>query len=142
LEYTIGQGCARDPKKAMEFLLKATDQGCAEAQCHLGAMYFFGGGGVDKDLKKALLFLNAAEAQGYELAHAYRKQVEAILHHPSNDCSTLNAPPPGQCACCGCSAGNDVKLKPCPRCKGPLYCGKDCQQAHWKGGHKERCTRK
>jgi hypothetical protein len=47
---------------------------------------------------------------------------------------------PPQCAVCGRGSENDLKLKPCPRCKGPCYCGKECQRAHWKSGHKVTCT--
>jgi len=100
------------------------------------------GYGVAKDFKIAHSFFSAAEAQGHASAHELRKQAEISLRATSSECIGLNAPPQTQCACCGCGAENDMKLKPCPRCKGPLYCGKDCQRAHWKKGHKECCTPK
>mmetsp|Transcript_16125 Transcript_16125/g.27482 ORF Transcript_16125/g.27482 Transcript_16125/m.27482 type:complete len:105 (-) Transcript_16125:125-439(-) len=104
-------------------------------------MYFLGKG-VVQDSRKALFFLSAAEAQGVEEASELRKELEATLHDTSSECSVLSAPPLGQCTCCGRDGDNTVKLKPCPRCKGPLYCGKDCQSKHWKNGHKEFCTKK
>jgi len=93
-----------------------------------------GGEGVAQDLKLAHFFLSAAEAQGFEQACEPRKQVEAALHRPG-----LDAPFPSKCAHCGRGAEHAVKLKLCPRCKGPFYCGKECQSEHWKKGHKERC---
>jgi hypothetical protein len=33
-----------------------------------------------------------------------------------------------------------VKLQACAKCGGARYCGRACQVAHWKAGHKEACT--
>jgi hypothetical protein len=46
---------------------------------------------------------------------------------------------PSRCAFCDRGSENGLKLKPCPRCKRPCYCGVECQRAHWKGGHKTNC---
>ena len=46
------------------------------------------------------------------------------------------------CANCGAKAGpdNTTSLKPCGRCKTTMYCGRECQMAHWKeGGHRNAC---
>ena len=43
---------------------------------------------------------------------------------------------------CGAAetAGGRVALKPCSRCKAVVYCGRECQAAHWKaGGHRAVC---
>jgi len=48
--------------------------------------------------------------------------------------------------CDNCSApeGSDgvPKLSACARCSLVVYCSKDCQRAHWKAGHKQRCIAK
>ncbi len=31
------------------------------------------------------------------------------------------------------------KLSKCSRCNVAKYCGRDCQLAHWKAGHKAEC---
>jgi len=41
-----------------------------------------------------------------------------------------------QCDNCGVSS-SDCKF--CARCKSVRYCGKACQRAHWRGGHREQC---
>ncbi len=40
------------------------------------------------------------------------------------------------CAHCGCT---DLPLHTCSKCKGKQYCGRPCQLADWKGGHKAQC---
>jgi len=140
--YYLGKGVARDINKAVHWCRKAADQGHAASQTMLGVIYSYGGDGFRTDLKLAQHFLSSAEAQGDEEAREFLKKHEAIYRHTSNEFSGLNAPStPIQCTCCSRSAGNDVKLKPCPRCKGPLYCGTDCQRTHWDEGHKEHCSR-
>ena len=50
---------------------------------------------------------------------------------------------PGSKVCDNCSApeGSDCasKLSACGRCGLVVYCSKDCQRAHWKVNHKQRC---
>mmetsp|Transcript_68083 Transcript_68083/g.133554 ORF Transcript_68083/g.133554 Transcript_68083/m.133554 type:complete len:142 (-) Transcript_68083:163-588(-) len=140
--YRDGKGVAQDNNETVRLYRQAADQGIPEAQYGLGILYFVGTNDFSSDLKTAHFFLSAAEAQGYEKAHELLEKVEAALHYTSSECSDLDASPSSQCTCCGRVADNDTKLKSCPRCKGPLYCGKDCQRAHWKGGHKECCTQK
>ena len=38
---------------------------------------------------------------------------------------------------CGVAAPN---LKACGRCGDAAYCSRECQIAHWKGGHKKKCV--
>jgi hypothetical protein len=49
------------------------------------------------------------------------------------------APETSECGNCAAPEGkNGVTLKPCPKCKLTSYCGRACQAAHWKAGHKQR----
>ena len=36
-------------------------------------------------------------------------------------------------------AREDRKLLKCSRCKRVRYCGRECQRAHWRAGHKAEC---
>ena len=52
-----------------------------------------------------------------------------------------SAPEAKKCANCLASDGeNGVTLKACTRCKITDYCGRACQTAHWKAGHKQHCV--
>ncbi|RPD52779.1 hypothetical protein L226DRAFT_204988 [Lentinus tigrinus ALCF2SS1-7] len=44
---------------------------------------------------------------------------------------------PGNTACAYCGSPKD--LKACAACGQRYYCGKECQRAHWKEGHKREC---
>ena len=52
-------------------------------------------------------------------------------------------PPPDRCTQCGAWAADlareDRKLLKCSRCKRVRYCGRECQRAHWRAGHKAEC---
>ena len=51
-----------------------------------------------------------------------------------------SAPETKVCANCLAPEGeNGVVLKACNRCKATHYCGRACQTAHWKAGHKQFC---
>ena len=57
---------------------------------------------------------------------------------------TAAAPPsPDRCTHCGASAADlardDRKLRRCSRCQRVWYCGRECQRAHWRAGHKAEC---
>ena len=57
---------------------------------------------------------------------------------------TAAAPPsPDRCTHCGASAADlardDRKLRRCSRCQRVRYCGRECQRAHWRAGHKAEC---
>jgi hypothetical protein len=46
-----------------------------------------------------------------------------------------------KCANCLAPDGqNCIALKACARCKTTHYCGRPCQNKHWKAGHKELCV--
>jgi hypothetical protein len=36
----------------------------------------------------------------------------------------------------------ELRLQVCAGCGGPSYCGRACQVAHWRAGHKEACAGK
>jgi len=63
-------------------------------------------------------------------------------------CSTQNmdkksaaAPEIWVCAHCLAPEGqHGITLKACTRCKAALYCGRACQTAHWRAGHKKICV--
>ena len=47
------------------------------------------------------------------------------------------------CANCGAADPSEPAHKACSRCGIVYYCGRECQEAHWKkkpGGHKMECT--
>lgn len=41
---------------------------------------------------------------------------------------------------CGQQSDSVDTFKVCSKCKSVRYCSKDCQVAHWKGGHKNECA--
>ena len=42
--------------------------------------------------------------------------------------------------CAGCGKHYErTALKRCSKCLGVAYCSRECQVAHWKGGHKQHC---
>jgi len=48
------------------------------------------------------------------------------------------------CGNCYAYEGSDgaLKLSACSRCGLVMYCSRDCQRAHWKANHKQRCIPK
>mmetsp|Transcript_4845 Transcript_4845/g.5900 ORF Transcript_4845/g.5900 Transcript_4845/m.5900 type:complete len:370 (-) Transcript_4845:133-1242(-) len=44
------------------------------------------------------------------------------------------------CAYCGIEEDPANPHKKCSRCKKQHYCSRDCQVAHWKGGHSKECA--
>ena len=142
--YHNGQGVAQDFKAALVWYRKAADQGHAEAQFNLGAMYA-NGQGVPQSIPTALIWVQKAAAQGNASA------LEALpkLKSMSGDASASSPESPPEkpaassplCASCGAESGpGAAALKPCSRCKAVSYCGKECQRAHWKAGHKAACN--
>ena len=51
------------------------------------------------------------------------------------------APETKECAHCPAPDGqHGVAVKACIRCKAAFYCGRACQTAHWRAGHKQICV--
>ena len=48
-------------------------------------------------------------------------------------------PQPPTCSVCGKFPRPGEKIKRCSACKSVLYCGRECQEADWKAGHKDKC---
>ncbi len=46
-----------------------------------------------------------------------------------------------QCSYCFKAASPGEKMKHCARCSGAWYCGRECQAAAWKAGHKLDCVK-
>ncbi|MDB4665165.1 sel1 repeat family protein, partial [Verrucomicrobia bacterium] len=72
--YYYGNGVMKDYKKAVPWLTKAAEQGCAPAQWSLGVA-FQDGNGVMKDYVSAHAWYNLASANGEELGSKYRESV-------------------------------------------------------------------
>lgn len=47
--------------------------------------------------------------------------------------------PPARCAQCGAKPA-DKPFQRCAICRGPAYCGRECQRLHWKAVHKAECS--
>ncbi|MED6150995.1 hypothetical protein PIB30_078037 [Stylosanthes scabra] len=103
--------------------------------------------GTEWDLKWFLQWLFSALVIALAL-HAFVKDTASKYLQPRNTnnrfYNCLNQqqqqPMPGvlddpSCAACGSRA-----TKKCSRCKAVRYCSQECQQSHWKSGHKVQCT--
>ena len=112
----------------------ADDQGDAKAQFVLSACSYHGKG-VEKNLAVAHKYLSLSAAQGNEQA----TQVLCKLFPRGAPLTTQPSAASfvSTCARCGIVAAD---LKACVRCKAVVYCGRACQVAHWKAGHKQDCT--
>ena len=70
--YGEGRGSPQDYVLAARWYRRAAEQGLAQAQHNLGALYD-AGRGVPQDYVRAYAWLNLAAAQGYEPARAARE---------------------------------------------------------------------
>ena len=146
LMYYHGQGVAQDFKAALVWNRKAADQGHADAQFNLGAMYA-NGQGVLQSIPTALIWVHKAAAQGGASALEALPQLKSMSADADAPAASPESPPVKPAAssplCASCSAESGpggAALKPCSRCKAVSYCGKECQRAHWKAGHKAACN--
>jgi TPR repeat protein len=145
--YMNGHGVKQDHGEAARWFRKSADQGDANAQSNLGFMYG-NGQGVKQDLGEALAWFRKSAAQGHAQAKEYvllaegelRKQQQAAPPAAPKRASPAT-PHRHTCANCGVKeTAGSVALKPCSRCKAVVYCGKACQEKHWKaGGHRAVC---
>ncbi|WP_424244807.1 hypothetical protein Dip510_002078 [Elusimicrobium posterum] len=69
--YDYGNGVEQDVYEAFNWYIKAAHQGKAEAQFLVGAIYFKGLYGFEKNYKDALIWFSKAAAQGFEPAAGY-----------------------------------------------------------------------
>ena len=72
--YDNGQGVSQDYKTAAKWYALAAEQGHAEAQLVLGAMYY-GGYGVSQDYITAHVWANIAAVNGSEMAPELRNAI-------------------------------------------------------------------
>jgi hypothetical protein len=128
------KGVTQSDVEATRLYRKAADQGDAKAQFVLSACSYHGKG-VEKNLAVAHKYLSLSAAQGNE-------QATQVLSNLFPRGAPLTTQPSAAsfvstCARCGIVAAD---LKACVRCKAVVYCGRACQVAHWKAGHKQDCT--
>lgn len=74
--YQFGKGVPQDYPKAVEWYLKAANQGYAEAQYRLGFMYE-SGEGVPEDDSKSIEWFEKAAKQGHAGA---QKRLDTVRH--------------------------------------------------------------
>lgn len=128
-----GRGVAQSVEEALRWWRKAADQGDAQAQYNLGVMSHIGQG-LQIDFLTSQQYLTLAAAQGHKRAKAFL--IKAFPERaPATKLPSMFSSA-ASCAYCGVAAAN---LKACTRCRRVVYCGRDCQVAHWKAGHKKGC---
>ena len=137
--YDDGQGVQQDYAEAVKWYRRAAEQGHAKAQFNLGNMYREGKG-VQQDFSKAVLWFEKAASQGFDPAKQALEQIRILQARASSaDPPVSSSDARGVCAYCAAEAPSGTSLKSCSRCGIVLYCGRDCQLAHWKAGHKKSC---
>ena len=137
--YLDGKVVQQNYTEAVKWLRKAAEQNFSAAQHNLGAMYV-NGTGVQKDFSKAAFWFEKAASQGYDEAKLALEQLRlSQASAPSADLPVSSSDAQGVCAHCAAQASSGTSLKSCSRCGIVFYCGRDCQLAHWKGGHKKSC---
>ena len=139
VSYEQGRGVQQNDAEAARWYRKAAEQGHADAQFNLGVSYEQGRGVQQNDAEAARWYHKAAE-----LGDAEAKQRIKLLEDKLRAAAAAipAASSSRTCAHCGAAetTNGSVALKPCSRCKAVVYCGKECQAAHWKaGGHRAVC---
>ena len=133
--YKTGQGVQQNYAEAVKCFRRAADQGHANAQHNMGAMYANGQG--VQDVSEAVFWLEKAAFQNFNPAKLVLEQLRSYqARTPSSDSPRSSSDARGTCGHCGASG---TPLKACSGCSIVLYCGRDCQVAHWKAGHKKDC---
>jgi len=139
--YERGQGVDQSYERAKEYFEAAAKQEIADAQFNLGVLYA-NGQGVEQSIETAIKWLMKAAEQGDEDAIGGLQRLDEI----EGRTTPSFIPKPFECA--SCYRPHDPlenKLRPCKRCHRVFYCGKDCQEEHWKregNGHKKKCNKK
>lgn len=75
----------------------------------------------------SLYWMRKAQANGFSYATQCVEDLEKKCKRHCENCH---------------KSANEVagELKACTRCRAAYYCGRDCQRAHWKRGHKTDCV--
>ena len=156
-----GWGVERDQAEALVWYRKAADHGCAESLFNLGCAHLKSWG-TSADRPKAAGYFKEAAGLGFseaQLHHAMFLLVPgcsmAATHEGIENlraASVQGLPEATRqlgilyqdarvCAQCGrMKTPSGARLRQCSRCRGPRYCGIECQTAHWRAGHKQDCT--
>ena len=124
--------------EAAKLYRRAADQGHADAQCNLGTLYK-NGQGVQQDLSISMSLFEKAADRGNDRAKLALERLR--LSSASQPSSSLepSRSPGDVCAQCAAKSSIEKPLKACARCGSVFYCGRSCQSAHWKAGHKRSC---
>ena len=137
--YAGGRGVQQNYAEAFKWYRRAAEQGDAEAQFNVGAMYA-NGTGVQQDFSKSAFWFEKAASQDYDQAKQALEKIRLLQARASSaDPPVSSSDSQGVCACCAAQAPIGTSLKSCSRCGIVLYCGRECQRAHWKAGHKKSC---
>ena len=137
--YENGQGVQQDDAEAVKWYRRAAEQGHAEAQYNLGVMYD-DGQGVQQDVSEAFFWLEKAASQDCNPAKLALEQLRSNqVRASSSDPPTSPSDARSTCGHCAAQASSGTSLKSCSGCGIVAYCGRDCQVAHWKAGHKKDC---
>ena len=126
-------------KKVVQLWKNAAAQGSVAARFNLGVMYG-NGQGVQQNLCKAGFWLEKAASQDFSPAKLALEQLRSNeVRATSSDSPTSPSDAVGTCGHCAAQASSGTSLKSCSGCGTVVYCGRDCQVAHWKAGHKKSC---
>ena len=116
----------------MRYYTLAADQGDADAQYNLGAMYHTGNG-VVQDYTEAMRYYTLAADQGNADA---QNKICKVYESPEACRQIASNREMARKYCLGC--GKKHKLKICARCKVARFCSTECVQRTWKW-HKPHC---
>ena len=86
-ELGLSYDSKQDYEKAFAWFSKAAENGCAEAQRHLGEKYYFEQG-TEKDIDKAIYWFEKAAQQEDEIAQQYLPVVQLIKLGTDNSAET------------------------------------------------------
>ena len=138
--YDKGHGVQQNYAEAVNWFSKAAEQGYAEAQYKLGVMYA-NGESIQQDFSKAVFWFEKAASQGHGEAKLGLEQVRLFQARASSAGPPVSSGDAQGVCCAHCAVQNlsGTSLKLCARCGIVSYCGRDCQIAHWKAGHKKSC---
>ena len=101
---------------------------------------YVNGQGVQQDVSKAVFWLEKAASQDLNQAKLALEQLcSNQASAPSSNSPTSSSDARGTCGHCAAQASSGTSLKSCSGCGSVASCGRDCQVAHWKAGHKKSC---
>ena len=169
--YETGNGVKKDEKEAARLYRIGAELGFDAAQCSLGNCYDFGIGVTPNLEEALKWYLLAAEqgtnttammnsgATMMKIAQMRYGDTSIVGHSPipraffwlkradklgERDARMIMQQIEGSCksSCAQCNkSASMATLTRCAKCKLAHYCGKQCQTAHWKAGHKKDCVK-